>query len=67
MSRANRIVLWLIGLLLVAGLVWFGCAGLNQDTLVVKHQFAGDRRAVRLQTVETAFNLALEMAGRVSA
>lgn len=45
------------------GLVWFGLAGLGQPTLTLEHRFAGDRRAVRLQTVRRALQLCLERLG----
>ena len=43
-----------------AGLIWFGVAGLDRPTLTLQHRFAGDRRAVRLQTVRRALHLLLE-------
>lgn len=50
-----------------AGLVWFGCAGDGQETVVEKCMFSGDRTSVRQQTVAHALELARKMAGRVSA
>lgn len=39
------------------GLVFLGCAGRSAPTAVERHKFAGDRRAVRLASVEAAFVL----------
>ena len=39
------------------GLVYLAVARKSRDTLVERHQFSGDRTAVRLATVEAAFDL----------
>lgn len=41
------------------GLVYIGCARRDADTVVERHVFAGDRTAVRAQTVAAALRLAL--------
>ncbi len=41
------------------GLVFIGCARRGADTVVERHVFAGDRTAVRAQTVAVALRLAM--------
>lgn len=43
------------------GLVFIGIAQQAKETIVYRHEFKGDRDAVRKQTVDTAFNHVLEI------
>lgn len=49
-----------------AGLVYFGCAGFGQDTIVDHKNFIGDRHEVRQQTVCHALDLAILMADKLA-